>query len=261
LPVAFEYCPDFVLVVMKNHLNSDPENTASDFRHHLIHLVSSLAEGRLLLMQEESSSPRNAQCCLSMLRILLGEPPLHPLLNMSSSPDPSVIDSLNNLRSSLKCHWNCFKASDTLSILELKQDILNDRSSGEATPGLTHAHKTPHAYTVPAGTALASDAAMTHHQHPDYPDYHPERPERLVSILQKLEAFGLTTKCQQLLSRQATKNEVQACHGELHVKETEKSKNFSTFGYYTNEKTFESALLAAGCLLNVVDAVMLGDEL
>ncbi|CAN8008092.1 unnamed protein product [Ixodes pacificus] len=94
---------------------------------------------------------------------------------------------------------------------------------------------------------------------------HPEKPERILNIWKILGKRGLIDKCLLLESRPATIEELLLVHDKAYVEKMRNSQELNkpdliklqyTFSsVYLCADTFQSALLAAGSLLQVVDAV------
>jgi acetoin utilization deacetylase AcuC-like enzyme len=94
---------------------------------------------------------------------------------------------------------------------------------------------------------------------------HPERPERIESIIKGLKDKGLYDRCIKLEPRFANENELLLCHDKKYIEEIRCLKNTSsdeliqlsknTMSVYYHWDTFICASIAAGCLLQVIDAV------
>lgn len=95
---------------------------------------------------------------------------------------------------------------------------------------------------------------------------HPERPERILEIIKLLKETGLFERCHKLESRKATEEELQLVHGKVHlrkIKETEEmpesklkylSDEKRNSSVYFNGSSYNSALVAAGSVLQVIGA-------
>ncbi|XP_022102474.1 histone deacetylase 6-like isoform X2 [Acanthaster planci] len=95
---------------------------------------------------------------------------------------------------------------------------------------------------------------------------HPERPERIARIFSKHEKMGLVRRCLRLESRRATTEELHWCHSAEYIERLQAMKentprelckmqdDFNSI--YLHQSSFDSASLAAGSTLNVVDAVL-----
>ncbi len=92
---------------------------------------------------------------------------------------------------------------------------------------------------------------------------HPERPERFDAILDELRRAGLLERLTPLSSRSATLEELQLCHTREYL-ETAQHDIAAGYGHLTTGDTdvtpnsWEIALVAAGGVLNAVDAVAAG---
>ncbi|CAL1542444.1 unnamed protein product [Lymnaea stagnalis] len=143
---------------------------------------------------------------------------------------------------------------------EKKQKLLNQIDQIIRETNLSVA-KTKFCYTY--------DAQMKAHKNIFSPS-HPERPDRIVSIHKKLTQWNLLERGLEVPSRMARKSELLWIHTLEYITELKQSENMeedslNSFpeeqGYssiYVNQKSFYSALLAAGSVLNVVEAVLTG---
>lgn len=89
---------------------------------------------------------------------------------------------------------------------------------------------------------------------------HPESPERLEAIMRVLKESGLLTRLASLAPVPATDAQLQAVHTKEHI---QRVKDIVARGgghldpdTYTNERSLDAALLAAGAVVRAVDAVM-----
>ncbi|KAI5712685.1 hypothetical protein M8J75_010435 [Diaphorina citri] len=99
---------------------------------------------------------------------------------------------------------------------------------------------------------------------------HPEQPSRVSSIFEKHKEFGLLDRIHLLKSRVATDEELNLVHTEEHIRSVlsldelsprELMKKQTDYqSVYLHPSTRESAYLAAGCLLEVVDSVLNGES-
>lgn len=90
---------------------------------------------------------------------------------------------------------------------------------------------------------------------------HPERPERISSIHTMLEEFGLLERCHMLESRVATEQELLMVHTTSHITAMQSLANESEEelnehqgklrSVYLHNSSYESASVAAGCVLQV----------
>ncbi|XP_050687799.1 histone deacetylase 6-like isoform X2 [Eriocheir sinensis] len=100
-------------------------------------------------------------------------------------------------------------------------------------------------------------------------DNHAEKPDRLLSVLDRCEELGLLAKCERLECRAATEEEVLRLHSPAHLSllqttstttDADKLEDLASRfdSIYFHPATYESALLAAGGTLDLVDAVAAG---
>ncbi|XP_026287181.1 histone deacetylase 6 isoform X1 [Frankliniella occidentalis] len=99
---------------------------------------------------------------------------------------------------------------------------------------------------------------------------HPERPERVSSIYSMLEDFEVLQRCNLVPSRVATEEELLLVHTQDHVSamqslatksEDELDKQQKKMrSVYLHNSSYESASVAAGCVFQVVDAVLSGES-
>lgn len=99
---------------------------------------------------------------------------------------------------------------------------------------------------------------------------HPERPERISSIYSMLEEYQLLQRCHLLEPRVASEEELISVHTPSHLSamlllanesQEELDKHQGNLrSVYLHNSSFESASIAAGCVLQVVDSVMTGES-
>lgn len=101
--------------------------------------------------------------------------------------------------------------------------------------------------------------------HPDYQKHdtgaaHPERAERLIAIMQKLEGAGITEKVKRITPSKATRAQIGYVHRDAHILRVDSicARGGGMLDPDTPvcRDSCEVALLAAGGVLNAVDAVM-----
>lgn len=114
-------------------------------------------------------------------------------------------------------------------------------------------------------TCICTDDRMTLHFHPADKS-HPEQPDRIRRIMAALKEKNLFQECTSIESRQAREEEIELCHTKSYIEEVRGLKNKSgeelmdmsihnRNSVYFNVDTYDCALWATGCLLNVVDQV------
>jgi len=96
---------------------------------------------------------------------------------------------------------------------------------------------------------------------------HPERPERYDAIAQALERAGLIKELTRIPPREATEDEIAACHSREYIRTVKRDVGqlsagglgeLSTGDTIISAESLQIALKAAGGILNAVDAVMAG---
>ncbi len=94
---------------------------------------------------------------------------------------------------------------------------------------------------------------------------HPERPERLTAIMNGLDKAGLLNTLERVPARRATDDELALMHTRAYINLVRKElanvqglKSLSTGDTLASHDSFEAAYMAAGGVLNAVDAVMDG---
>ncbi|XP_049780819.1 histone deacetylase 6 isoform X2 [Schistocerca cancellata] len=122
---------------------------------------------------------------------------------------------------------------------------------------------------APNRVCIVYDEVMMKHKNIAEPT-HPEKPERISAIFLKHEEYGLLDRCLRLKARPVTDEELELLHSRDHIKKMKDIKNmklndilkmqddFSSM--YLHPETYESAAVAAGSVLEVVDSVLNGDS-
>ncbi|XP_017293313.1 polyamine deacetylase HDAC10 [Kryptolebias marmoratus] len=117
LPVAYEFCPDLVLVCAGfDSAIGDPEGkmcATPEIFAHLTHLLMNLAGGKLCVVLEGGYNLTSlAQSVCQTVQTLLGDP-LPRLANLSG-PCRSALESLQCVRSAHRQYWSCLKHAASL---------------------------------------------------------------------------------------------------------------------------------------------------
>ena len=111
-----------------------------------------------------------------------------------------------------------------------------------------------------ARTGIVLDPRYLEHR-PSHP--HPENPDRLAAVTNRLRASGLLSRAIGVPPRPATPDEILLNHGEGLFARIEKTSRQAHDQIdpdtYTCARSFETALLAAGGCLELVDRVMRGE--
>ncbi|XP_077373528.1 polyamine deacetylase HDAC10 isoform X2 [Festucalex cinctus] len=157
LPVAYEFCPDLVLVCAGfDSAIGDPEGemcATPDIFAHLTHLLMNLAGGKLCLMLEGGYNLTSlSQSVCVTVRTLLGDPAPRPA-NLQG-PCQSALESIQCVRAAHRNSWSCLEhaarapPSQISTKLEEKEKEKEDKfESGEAADGITWPE--PHACVLP----------------------------------------------------------------------------------------------------------------
>ncbi|XP_056244390.1 polyamine deacetylase HDAC10 [Seriola aureovittata] len=141
LPVAYEFCPDLVLVCAGfDSAIGDPEGemcATPDIFAHLTHLLMNLAGGKLCAVLEGGYNLTSlAQSVCQTVQTLLGDPAPRPA-NLYG-PCTSALESLHCARSAHRQYWSCLKhAADLPSSdistkrIKLAEEEENTEDKGE----------------------------------------------------------------------------------------------------------------------------------
>ncbi|RCH94855.1 Histone deacetylase hda1 [Rhizopus azygosporus] len=116
-------------------------------------------------------------------------------------------------------------------------------------------------------TGFVYDTAMSYHATPDPIEIHPEDPRRIFKIYSIMEKHGLLAECKRIKSRKATKKEIIAIHSITHYRKMRATTKFNKRSQYIelehvydsvylNSSSFESALYAAGSLIELLEALV-----
>ncbi|XP_013872266.1 histone deacetylase 10 isoform X2 [Austrofundulus limnaeus] len=122
LPVAYEFCPDLVLVCAGfDSAIGDPEGemcATPEIFAHLTHLLMNLAAGKLCVVLEGGYNLTSlAQSVCQTVHTLLGDP--LPQLADLSCPCRSSLESLQCSRSAHRQYWSCLKHAAALPPAEI----------------------------------------------------------------------------------------------------------------------------------------------
>ncbi|XP_074645716.1 protein deacetylase HDAC6-like isoform X2 [Tubulanus polymorphus] len=297
MPIAYEFQPELVLVCSgfdaaigcpEGEMLVEPVCYA-----HLTHQLMSLANGKLCIVMEGGYCIKSLSECVALtLRTLLGDP--CPPLKSLNPPCESALKTIYNALNVLRPYWKSLKMqgicdNDRFSEItssnnaDLYYERMNEKFDEyeiyDSYPSLD-SEKVAHFDQVidnvirqtdltkaPNQTCFVYDERMRRHKDPVNPG-HPERPDRISRIFTMHEDFNLVNRCQRLPSRSATEDELLLVHSPSHVKrmkDTKTSKNsdlkemqLQYNSIFFNQDSYECALLAAGCLLQVIDNVLTG---
>ncbi|XP_068595049.1 polyamine deacetylase HDAC10 [Brachionichthys hirsutus] len=138
LPVAYEFCPDLVLVCAGfDSAIGDPEGQMSagpDIFAHLTHLLMNLAGGRLCAVLEGGYNLTSLQQSVCQtVQTLLGDPAPPP--ENLDGPCQSALESLRCVRAAHQPHWSCLKHAAELPSFEVSTKRIKDEEKSQQTAG------------------------------------------------------------------------------------------------------------------------------
>lgn len=121
LPMAYEFQPSIILLACGyTACLGDPVgsmNVTPAFFGHLVTLLDGVAEGKILTFLEGGyATPFITEAALRTLRALLNDP-CDPLEH-ATDINPSVKESINNVKSVLRPYWKCFGQFDNQTTVE-----------------------------------------------------------------------------------------------------------------------------------------------
>ncbi|XP_047451563.1 polyamine deacetylase HDAC10 isoform X2 [Mugil cephalus] len=134
LPVAYEFCPDLVLVCAGfDSAIGDPEGemcASPDIFAHLTHLLMNLAGGKLCAVLEGGYNLTSlAQSVCQTVQTLLGDPVPRPA--KLSGPCKSALESLQCVRSAHRQYWSCLRHAADLPTSDISTKRLKLTEEGE----------------------------------------------------------------------------------------------------------------------------------
>uniref|UniRef100_A0A8D8ZMH7 Protein deacetylase HDAC6 n=1 Tax=Cacopsylla melanoneura TaxID=428564 RepID=A0A8D8ZMH7_9HEMI len=262
---------------------------------HLLNSLSGFAQGKVAVILEGGYCLKSlAEGAALTLRALLDDP--CPNLEPLGAPSDSITETILNCIYEHRPYWNCYKFQDVAcdgiqSPLRLhkpkaefkfdgdpKQEVYATRDcypiQDEAfvklcDERLDKLRASTTLLSPPHKVCLVYNELMLKHKNITDP-VHPEQPARISSIFEKHKEFGLIDRVHLLQSRIATAEELGLVHTESHIQSVldldeltprqlmEKGKGYESV--YLHPSTRDSAYLAAGCLLEVVDSVLNGES-
>ncbi|XP_040298520.1 histone deacetylase 6 isoform X1 [Bufo bufo] len=282
LPVSYEFQPQLVLVAAGyDSVVGDPKGemsaTPACFAH-LTHLLMCLAEGRVVLALEGGYNMRSmAEGVCASLKVLLGDP--CPSLRQPFTPCESSLQSISGAISVHRKYWRCLQDQDFPFKIEtgddkLKTEESSDRSFPEESEEdnlkvtLDTAMQEVMRKLPERCTGLVYDEQMMEHYN-IWDSGHPELPLRIARIFKHHKEMGLVDRCARLPHRLATTKELQMCHSLPYIKTFEESsrmkpRDLHRMGsqynsIFINNRSYNSARLAAGSTFSVVEAVLRGE--
>ncbi|XP_013133269.1 PREDICTED: histone deacetylase 6 isoform X1 [Papilio polytes] len=260
----------------------------------LVHLLMCVCPALCVVLEGGYCRSSLAEGAALTLRSLLGHPP--PMLTATGEPSDSIRESILNCIYVQKPYWRCFKYQSTYSVgkvlnvddeLKEKHIVVHKWEGDETRPDkfatrdcypkqdektirknedrLNHLRIVTDLSLPQHAVCYIYDEAMLKHKNICEPD-HVECPERIMRIHERHRDFGLLERLHALSARTATDQEILAVHTQKHLdrlKELATTKlrhlNNQKDDYnslYFHPDTLESAAVAAGCVLQTVDAVL-----
>ncbi|XP_041652369.1 polyamine deacetylase HDAC10 isoform X2 [Cheilinus undulatus] len=136
LPVAYEFCPDLVLVCAGfDSAIGDPEGemcASPDIFAHLTHLLMNLAGGKLCAVLEGGYNLTSLpQSVCQTVQTLLGDP--SPRLANLDGPCESALESLHCVRSVHRQYWSCLQHAADLPTSEISTKRIKLAAEEEKT--------------------------------------------------------------------------------------------------------------------------------
>ena len=130
-------------------------------------------------------------------------------------------------------------------------------------------YSTPSKVPEKGPTGLVFDQLMAQHFDP-WDKQVSENPDRLLKSYDRCQELGLIEKCLQIQSRKATDEELYLCHDQKYIevlddvvsnKSLKEMKDFCYRNFpsiYMNDKSMECARMAAGCAIELTEAILNG---
>ncbi|XP_057693818.1 polyamine deacetylase HDAC10 isoform X1 [Corythoichthys intestinalis] len=134
LPVAYEFCPDLVLVCAGfDSAIGDPEGemcATPDIFAHLTHLLMNLAGGKLCAVLEGGYNLTSlSQSVCATVQTLLGDPAPRPA-NLQS-PSQSAVESIHCVRAAHRKYWSCLRHAPEAHHLEVSTKRIKREETDE----------------------------------------------------------------------------------------------------------------------------------
>lgn len=261
---------------------------------HFINVLSCLANGKLCVLLEGGYCIKSLSEGVALtLRALLGYP--CPRLDDFTKPDPMIVEVIHGLKSVLRPYWCCLQNLNEINLnIELEEylakfeekrkdikfytdetkpeefqltgfyPLYTDDENRELDVAIDKLIENTDLSWPKKRTSICSDDRMMLHSNL-VDSNHPEKPDRIKRIMDTLRGTGVHERCEKLKSREATLDELKLCHSEDYIDSIKELENktrdelydlsLNPHSVYYHSKTFVSACLATGCLLEVVDAV------
>ncbi|XP_060600766.1 histone deacetylase 6-like [Ruditapes philippinarum] len=297
LPIAYEFSPELILVSAGyDSAIGCPEGlmeVTPAMYAHFISLLSSLATGKICLIQEGGYCLKSLSESIALsLRALLGDPA--PMVQDFKASDDSVVESILNVIKLLRPYWKCLQFQDTLKDSEqngyldlppkegvefytdcmpesfdlyqpcYEEDYEDQRH--ELYEKIDALIRNTNLHCAPNSVGIVTDSNMLLHRDPS--GLCEETDRRLSVCCDTLRSKGFWKRCQTIPERQATTEELSVAHTPDYIKLIRKTSGLSEESIEKYQSTFQSVYLckdtylaatsAVGCLLSAVDNVLIG---
>ncbi|XP_043284790.1 histone deacetylase 6 isoform X2 [Venturia canescens] len=269
------------------------------FFPHLLSSLLSLANGKVAVVLEGGYCLDSlSEAAALTLRTLLGDP--CPPYQDLEPPCETLKETILNVIYAHRAYWKCFQFQESFSIHsesenreennnrhlpvviykgdETKPDHYETRDCYPVQSETVVRHlknrlvalkQVTHLGKAPKRVTLVYDERMLKHCDPT-DDSHPEKPDRISGIFTKHEEYELLNRCQVIKGREATEEELLLAHSASHVNDMRetctakpgelKKKGGKLNSVFLNRDTWNSACVAAGSVLQVVDSVLNGES-
>ncbi|CAH0727597.1 unnamed protein product, partial [Brenthis ino] len=296
LPMMMEYQPELVLVSAGfDAALGCPEGEMQVTPACYGALTQLLAAGARVCAVLEGGYcvPALREAAAHTLRALLRPPPAPPAPAPAPAPSDEIRETILNCIYAHRNHWQCYNFQPTYSIHSPKTDgeerhvvevrwvgdetrpdtfptrdcypVQDDKTKRNILEKLDHLKSVTDLSVAKHPVCFVYDLAMLKHKNICEPG-HPECPERIMRIYEMFREFGLLERLHQIEARPASDKEILAVHTQKHLdrlKELSSTKlrvlNTQKKAYdsvYFHPDSLESASVAAGCVLQMIDAVV-----
>ncbi|CAO1355069.1 unnamed protein product [Diamesa tonsa] len=297
LPVAIEFQPELIFISAGYDAaygcpEGEMEITPACYAHLLSPLMA-LAQGRMAVVLEGGYCLESlAEGAALTLRALLGDP--CPILEPLSAPTDSIQETILNCIYAHRPHWYNLCLQELYNVEELNNtnpqsnlhQVVHSFIGGAPVPKI---FQTRDCYPIQSDTfktrvedrlrqlrfftnltfpvnrvCYVYDERMLKHK--NLYESHPEQPDRISKIKERFSEYNIQHRIKEIPSRVATNEELLLVHSKEHVEamtEIVKQDDLHAAAYrynsvYLHPKTFESATVSTGSILQVVDEVLNG---
>ncbi|KAG7310384.1 hypothetical protein JYU34_003157 [Plutella xylostella] len=262
---------------------------------HLTHMLLAVSPSVCVVLEGGYCPASLAEGAALTLRALLAHA---PPTGEYQEPCDEIRESILNCIYTHKPYWRCFNYQDTYStdsipnvcdgakqkhtvVVRWEGDetrpdkfdtrdcypVQDSKTKEDIAKRLNHLRMVTDLTIPQHAVCYVYDQAMLKHRNICEPD-HVECPERIQRIHERHRDFGLLSRVLELTARRATDEEILAVHTEKHLKRLKElsttklrdlnSQKEAFDSVYFHPDTLESAAVAAGSVLQAVDAVLNG---